>query len=71
MNKSGGWMNSLPGPSSYQNQEHNVIGKHGSPAYSISPKRPDCRILAGKESPGPGVYTAKYDQVLNQSPNNK
>lgn len=42
-----------PGPGFYN--EKKVLGD-GVPGYSIKGRRPDCRVLPGKDAPGPGNY---------------
>lgn len=46
-----------PGPGDYNHK--NIVGKDG-PGYSMKGRRPDVRVLPGKEGNGPGAYNPNF-----------
>jgi hypothetical protein len=54
-----------PGPGNYD--EKKVMGE-GVPGYSITARRPDVRVKAGKGTPGPGRYDPMLGYVRRNGP---
>ena len=54
-----------PGPGQYNAKR--VLGNEG-PGYSIKGRRPDVRVLPGKEAPGPGAYEPKSTYTKKEAP---
>ena len=59
MNKTG------PGPGDYIEKK---VMSDGVPGYSMTSRRPDWRVLPGKESPGPGNYDPSLEYTRKSGP---
>jgi hypothetical protein len=54
-----------PGPGSYSAKK---VMSDGAPGYSMKDRRPDCRVLPGKDTPGPGGYDPSLNYTRKSGP---